>query len=709
MARLRPGGYLTCFYCGKRSTTRFQRGLSRFDCSKCDATNYLDEDGGITDPPVATETVAPRNAPRSTRAVRGGGGSLPATGRASATTATTSSDSIFCEKCLKNQRLFTASLAQYYSEDPGESESEGPDRDYYKFRRGLEKRYPQVCENCAERVSKAIDKAGYTAKTDHLRKMMDRSRQERSVPKTTTPLDWAAAAGRWLWWGAFVLQILWHMRVVLELLSTRADSASGMSDPDDETAGFAWTQFIVDILPTQEWLVQKSLYATVPACLWNPHVVQVVRGFSKHLIGLTQWYSYQAIIFAIRFCFRYLPDFLQAEGPQSRQALLSAHLAIGCVTGLLYFRASHSIRVDTTPLFASHESTVSPSRVDTTSPPKPGRRMSEGPKSFADLLNDALDAPALSTGPDLDSLDPDVRSFQPERPVRSSKNLGGLNTNATTGRQESAYDEMDWSPTEETKVLPRAFKESASGPRRAFGEAPTQAESGTFWYRAPEAPLPPAHRLRNPPKQASLRMNPNPMERGENIFFRNKGSNRDGQKDGSRQNGGVSFRQPQFFAKDKNSDEANSLADLFGGSFTMSQEEEEGVNDEKVGQNGRGRETSQRGAPKGSPQATAPRPRTIVEAGSLAGSMLVWLLSLSIPIPYTAELHLGILAIAGVVSLRLVLTRENVGVIITVAQVVALGWVAQEIWHAETDAGWQGFCLLGCMLGHLVGDMISGQ
>lgn len=33
---------LTCFYCGRRSTTRYDGSLQHFECDKCNATNYLD-------------------------------------------------------------------------------------------------------------------------------------------------------------------------------------------------------------------------------------------------------------------------------------------------------------------------------------------------------------------------------------------------------------------------------------------------------------------------------------------------------------------------------------------------------------------------------------------------------------------------------------------------------------------------------------------
>lgn len=43
MPRLRGTKYLTCFYCGKRSNTKFDGSTHDFLCLFCDATNYLDE------------------------------------------------------------------------------------------------------------------------------------------------------------------------------------------------------------------------------------------------------------------------------------------------------------------------------------------------------------------------------------------------------------------------------------------------------------------------------------------------------------------------------------------------------------------------------------------------------------------------------------------------------------------------------------------
>lgn len=33
---------LTCFYCNRKSTTKYDGSMLRFDCNNCNATNHLD-------------------------------------------------------------------------------------------------------------------------------------------------------------------------------------------------------------------------------------------------------------------------------------------------------------------------------------------------------------------------------------------------------------------------------------------------------------------------------------------------------------------------------------------------------------------------------------------------------------------------------------------------------------------------------------------
>lgn len=321
--------YLTCFYCGTRSDTRFDGVTRHFTCKSCDATNYLDEKGEITDPPVATEQVA--SPPIATRPQR--------TTRANAAPP----KPIFCNTCLKNQRLFVASIAQYLGDDDDDVKL---DRDYYRFRRGLEKRYPQICRDCEAAASEAIHRAEYTAKTDHLRKMVAMSkRQVRDVYRRKTLLDWLHLAAQATWWAGLGLQLLWHLRILSGLLALSSD---GMSDPDDtsmSTAAISGLKRGVSYLPDAEFLILVSLYASLITVWWNPKFVQVSRGFTKQLSGFKQWYLLQALLCVSRYFLISLDT-----GAQSRNAQLSAHFVMA---GMALFVRESYFR-DITTLLTSH-------------------------------------------------------------------------------------------------------------------------------------------------------------------------------------------------------------------------------------------------------------------------------------------------------------------------------------------------------------------
>src|SRR4051812_13892269 len=127
MPRLNRARYLSCFYCGRKTSTPNDGKTRSFECTDCEATNYLDRDGQITDPPVATDAVA---TPAKFAVLR------PQSPPSSPTGA------IFCDTCLTNQHLLRASLAQYLP-DPDDPEYEDREKDFYRFRNAQEGRYPQ--------------------------------------------------------------------------------------------------------------------------------------------------------------------------------------------------------------------------------------------------------------------------------------------------------------------------------------------------------------------------------------------------------------------------------------------------------------------------------------------------------------------------------------------------------------------------------------
>lgn len=189
------------------------------------------------------------------------------------------------------------------------------------------------------RVEGKIRQAGYTAKTDHLRRMMERSRGKRTDPSKTSVVDWANTVGRGLWWGGLVMQMLWHIRALCILLSF---SNEGMYDPDDKSWSTLLTTcvtWVVAFLPPPETLISGAISAGIMSVWWNPQFVQVTRGFTRHLLGFTQWYAFQGVIIFFRFLFRRVLEMQGGKG-QSRDAQLSAH----CVMALLMMMVSFELK-----------------------------------------------------------------------------------------------------------------------------------------------------------------------------------------------------------------------------------------------------------------------------------------------------------------------------------------------------------------------------
>ena len=293
MRRFQRTRYLSCFYCGIKQTTPYDGKISHFECPRCEATNYLDEKGQITDPPVAaTETVA-----------------TPAKYAVPRTQSPPSSpdSAIFCSTCITNQHLLRSSLAQYLP-DPDDPDYEQLEKNFYRFRNAQEKRYPQLCADCEPKVRDRLKQAAYTAKADLLRHMIDRSAKYRKHAAHGGLVDFFGALGRWLWIAGLFLQLCWHVALVQPLYL----------EPDHNI-------FLQRLLQHSDWMIRWSTYATFLGMWWNPRFAQVFRGFTQHLRGVSKWYAYQCIAAAMRIA---LLKFVETEVPDSelRNMYVAGHL-----------------------------------------------------------------------------------------------------------------------------------------------------------------------------------------------------------------------------------------------------------------------------------------------------------------------------------------------------------------------------------------------
>ena len=211
-------------------------------------------------------------------------------------------------------------MAQYLPDSESDPEYTERMRKFYKFKKGIEKRYPQVCDQCRPKVEAALNQAGYKAKADHLRRMMDRSRVQRTRQRTW--LDNVNTVGRLLWTFGLAFQVLWHLAVITRAVEEPVGLLDGKEEPPEFLLPLA---SVAHLLPNPETLRCYSVSASMASLWWNPQFVSTFRGFTRHLKGLGTWYAYQAIIIGARLVFLQLADI---EGIGNFSRLVSLHAGV---------------------------------------------------------------------------------------------------------------------------------------------------------------------------------------------------------------------------------------------------------------------------------------------------------------------------------------------------------------------------------------------
>jgi hypothetical protein len=243
-----------------------------------------------------------------------------------------------------------ASLAQYV---PEEKETLAVDREYIKFKENLEKRYPQVCEDCFQGVVDRLRQSSYTAKTDHLRRLLDKTRRNGTTHKNKpTWLDAFQFLGQLLWTFGIYGQLAWNVvgisgflrQLFLDLWSIDLSSEDiPISSEFDGAKAWllavvSWMRNIVDALegygiPTDYQsgyqpipdLTRWSLLLTMASLWWNPKFKEGVRGYHRHISGFYDWYKYQSFLFIVRSLFWVVMGF-KAFSRIDARATLGAHL-----------------------------------------------------------------------------------------------------------------------------------------------------------------------------------------------------------------------------------------------------------------------------------------------------------------------------------------------------------------------------------------------
>jgi hypothetical protein len=145
--------------------------------------------------------------------------------------------------------------------------------------------------------------AGRTAKADHLRRLMDRSRAKKSA--AVNKLSFSSSVdfvGRCLWYMGLLGQIVWN---VMALVAISQHNNPGAFENFLQLSPIALFEPAIHMSTSRTWAV-SSLFCTVASFWWNPMFKQMNSGFMNHIKGFRDWYKLQFLLVVIRSLFYYI-------------------------------------------------------------------------------------------------------------------------------------------------------------------------------------------------------------------------------------------------------------------------------------------------------------------------------------------------------------------------------------------------------------------
>ena len=250
----------------------------------------------------------------------------------------TAENSLFCKTCLKNQHIFSESLASYFpsQEAPNYGDYE---KQYPQFRKDLEERYPQVCEECEPRVRERLRATGYAAKTDHLRRMIERTRGGSRPTKTSGWKGLAVFCGGTAWVLSVAGQVAWDG---LALLSYNVDNGELLDESAASTRSECLHQVMRGLTTPKsctallEPVARIALLLAVLSLWWNPCLQERLTKIGGKIVGASEYYKLQAMLLVARcVAWVYISEApAQQLNDQTTKAIHSGLLFFGVLVSL---------------------------------------------------------------------------------------------------------------------------------------------------------------------------------------------------------------------------------------------------------------------------------------------------------------------------------------------------------------------------------------
>lgn len=204
----------------------------------------------------------------------------------------------------------------------------------------MEARFPQVCETCAPAVEDRIRSTGYAAKTDHLRRMMDRTRDSGVAYRSWSWKRAATLLGAIGWSIGFLGPLSWHIQGAFPLASAE-DGLLEIEEPQSIPECLIYGAFKLQSTPfcNDLWqpLLPYTLGLSLLCCWWNPWMHYKLRGGYGRIVGHAEYYKLQLIALAMRFLSWKMmaKDSTLTIDPQARRALHAFNVTLGIIVSAL--------------------------------------------------------------------------------------------------------------------------------------------------------------------------------------------------------------------------------------------------------------------------------------------------------------------------------------------------------------------------------------
>lgn len=394
---------------------------------------------------------------------------------------------LFCSTCQRNQLLLNKTLAEYL---PDEDDPAYPQfaSSLDAYRSELEDRYPQVCPRCLPRVQDQIRAAGYAAKADNLRRMIDRSR-EHSRTVHTSRQTWTLrliALARWVYIASVLAGLLWH---TMGLTMASYD----MVDIDDDVS---WAACLVQafsvhrasqscvLSPHALHVLRGSLTADWLTIWWNPKLASKTNSITGRMRGLKSLWSIRALVLMLRTATFVYWNTTPVQS-WNVKTFHNTNIVLLVAMTLSFALTWRTVRIVYTPV-ALPEDTYIPSAPNTPQRPKSSYKPAHPQTSTFDTMAQGFTS----------SFQADSSNVLPPSPTLTEASTASRYTEFTTPARKSVYqdDSMDWTPT-----------------ARRFAPTAPDILPPQFGARSPVQPTSPALDRRREPVSLFAKPDPNPF------------------------------------------------------------------------------------------------------------------------------------------------------------------------------------------------------